>query len=505
MNLSVSLDCVLLDIGGTLVQEAPAGTAVADLTPRLLAHVREDLTALAAELPLAAVTNTAVMSEADVRSLLAPVGIDHLLAAVITSADVGIAKPDPTPVRVALARLGLTDPRRAVLVGDLDTDRAAAEAAGCGFAPVAADGVLAAVHRWMHENAGRRFTAARSELRPPSPEAAEEALALHGILTKPAGALGRLEVLGTRLAGMAGLCPPPAPRPAAVVVFAADHGVVDEGVTPWPREVTAQMLANFGSGGAAVNVLARQQGIEVIVVDVGVATGSPPSGVVSRRIAGGTRNLAHGPAMTTVEVLQALDVGAEIAQRLAADGTKCLITGDMGIGNTTASAALLCALTGRSATEVTGRGTGIDDERLALKTAIVTAAASRCAGREPLETLAEVGGLEIAALAGFVIAGAGAGVPVILDGVITVAAAVVADALAPGVRDWCIAGHRSTEPGASVGLAYLGLEGLLDLGLRLGEGTGGVLAHGLVEASARVLAEMATFEGAAVTRPPTTA
>ena len=502
MNLAASLDCVLLDIGGTLVQEAPAGTAVADLTPRLLPRVAEDLAALAAHLPLAAVTNTAVMSEADVRGLLARVGIDHLLTAVVTSADVGIAKPDPAPVLAALRRLGLTDPRRAVLVGDLATDRLAAEGAGCGYAMVGADGVLAAVERWIGENAGRRFESARLAIGTPAAPAAAEALALHGKLTKPAGALGRLEAVGVRLAAMAGHSPPPIPRPATVVVFAADHGVVAEGVTPWPQEVTAQMVANFVDGGAAINVLARQSDIDVVVVDVGVA--GPATGAVNRRISAGTDNLAKAAAMSPVQVRQALDVGAEIAQHVIDAGSRCLITGDMGIGNTTSSAALLCAFTQSPAPEVTGRGTGIDDARLALKTDIVGAAATRCSALGPLETLAEVGGLEIAALAGFITAGAAAGVPVILDGVITVAAAVVAEALAPGVREWCLAGHCSTEPGAAVGLRHLELEPLLDLGLRLGEGTGGVLAHSLVEAAALVLSEMATFDGAAVTRPEKT-
>lgn len=505
MNLAASLDCVLLDIGGTLVQEAAAGTAVAHLTPQLLPGVAQDLAALAAELPLAAVTNTAVMSEADVRGLLAQVDIDGLLDAVVTSADVGVAKPDPAPVLVALARLGVTDPARAVLVGDLDTDRLAAEAAGCGFALVGPDGVRAAIHRWVAADAGRRFDAARAAVRPPANRFAAEAERLHATLTKPPGALGRLETLGIRLSAMAGACPPPVPRPAAVVVFAADHGVVDEGVTPWPREVTAQMVANFAAGGAAVNVLARQVGIDVVVVDVGIASPRAAPGLLNRRVASGTRNLKLGPAMTSTEVRQALDVGAEVAQRLTAAGTRCLITGDMGIGNTTASAALVSAFTRTPGAEVTGRGTGIDDARLAVKTTIVENAAGRCASLSPLDTLAEIGGLEIAALAGFMVAGAAAGVPVILDGVITAAAALAAEALAPGVKEWFVAGHCSTEPGARVALDHLGLDPLLDLGLRLGEGTGGVLAHSLVEAAARVLSEMATFDAASVSGPVETA
>jgi len=243
-----------------------------------------------------------------------------------------------------------------------------------------------------------------------------------------------------------------------------------------------------------------------VVVDVGVATpfdaasrqpGAPA--LRRRKVAPGTADLSQGPAMTRTEALLALDVGVETAEQAVADGARCLITGDMGIGNTTASAALIAAFTGRSAAEVTGRGAGADDEVLARKVEVVEAAVERLpATAGPLARLAEVGGLEIAALAGFLIGGAAAGVPVIVDGVIATAAAVVAVALSPDTRGRLVAGHRSVEPGASVALAHLELEPLLDLDLRLGEGTGAVLALPLLQASARLLAEMATFDSAGV-------
>lgn len=324
--------------------------------------------------------------------------------------------------------------------------------------------------------------------------AAAEAARLHERLAKPRGALGRLEALGVRLAGMAGVCPPPVPEPAVVAVFAGDHGVVAEGVTPWPQAVTAQMVAAFAGGRAAVNVLAGHVGAEVLIVDVGVAGREGGSGVLDRKVRAGTRNLAVEPAMTEAEARSALDVGAQVAGQCAADGARCLVTGDMGIGNTTAASALVGAFTGRSAAAVTGRGTGIDDAGLARKVAVVERALVRAGKSEPLEVLAQLGGLEIAALAGFITGGAAARVPVLLDGLVAGAAALTASALAPGVERWCVAGHRSTEPGATAALEHLGLVPLLDLGMRLGEGTGALLALPLLQAAAKVLGEMGPLD-----------
>ena len=343
------------------------------------------------------------------------------------------------------------------------------------------------------------FGAALGSLTPLDQSSAAEAAALHDRLAKPRGALGRLEEVGVRLAAIAATCPPPVPEPVVVAVFAGDHGVLEEGVTPWPQEVTAQMVAAFCSGGAAVNVLARHAGADVVVVDVGVAAElAPAPGLLLRKVRRGTANLATGPAMTVDEAGQALDVGAEVAAHAVAGGARCLVTGDMGIGNTTASAALIAAHTGRPAARVTGRGTGIDDEAFARKVAVVDRAVAGLDG-DPLGVLAAVGGLEIAALAGFVVGGAAARVPVVVDGVVALAAVLTAAALAPASADYCFAGHRSTEPGAAAALDHLGLTPLLDLGMRLGEGTGACLAVPLVQAAAKVLREMATLDGAGVT------
>lgn len=321
------------------------------------------------------------------------------------------------------------------------------------------------------------------------------------LLTKPRGSLGRLESLGTQLAAIARTCPPPVPQHTTVCVFAGDHGVLAQGVSPWPAEVTAQMVANFCAGGAAVTVFARQAGADVLVTDVGVATPIPTDSprMLRRTIRPGTADLAAGPAMSRQEARAALDVGAEVAALAVDGGSQMLVTGEMGIGNTTPAAALIAALTGHAADEVTGRGTGIDDETLRRKTNIVRSAVARLdRGAAPLTVLAEVGGLEIAALAGLIVGGAAAGVPVLVDGVIAASAALVACAMVPEARDYLIAGHLSAEPGAAAALRHLRLEPLLDLGMRLGEGSGATLAIPLVQAAARVLSEMATFGEAQV-------
>jgi nicotinate-nucleotide--dimethylbenzimidazole phosphoribosyltransferase len=305
-------------------------------------------------------------------------------------------------------------------------------------------------------------------------------------LAKPPGSLGRLEDLADRLCEIAGVCPPPPASPVLVAVFAGDHGVLAQGVSPWPQEITAAMVRTFALGGAAVNVLARQVGAEVVVVDIGVA--SPVEGALDRNVRRGTADLSQGPAMTPAEAQRAFDVGHDIA---ASSDAGLLVTGDMGIGNTTPSAAIICALTGRSADEITGRGTGIDDATLELKTRIVADAAARVHDADPMTVLAEVGGLEIAAIAGFI---AGARAPVVVDGVIALAGLLVAASLDPTVTDRVIAGHRSTEPGATAVLEHLKLEPLLDLGMRLGEGTGALLAVPIVQAAARLITEMATID-----------
>ena len=312
-------------------------------------------------------------------------------------------------------------------------------------------------------------------------------------LTKPAGSMGRLESLGSRLAGMYAVCPPPIPEPAVVAVFAGDHGVHAQGVSPWPQEVTVQMVANVAAGGAVVNALARQVGASVCVIDVGVAGALPPGvDAVGARIVDGTADFTTGPALTREQAEAAVLVGAQTADRLIDEGARLLVTGDLGIGNTTASAALIAVFAGADPGAVTGPGAGSDARMLAHKIAVIRAGIERHQPdpADPIGVLAAFGGAEHAALAGFL--------PAITPSRITGAAALAAAALCPGVTAYLLAGHRSTEPGATAALATLRLEPILDLGMRLGEGSGGVLAVPVVQAAARLLREVATFDSAGV-------
>ena len=345
-------------------------------------------------------------------------------------------------------------------------------------------------------------------IRPLDAKALGEAWDRQKRMTKPAGSLGMLEIISAQLCGLSRKCPPPIPEPACVAVFAGDHGVHAQGVTHWPQEVTAQMVANFLAGGAVVNAFAAQLGAEVCVVDVGVASELPPAidsgrttGLLPRKVRPGTADMTVEPAMTREEALRAIEVGIETARDLVAAGNKALVTGDMGIANTTAAAALICVFTGEDPSVVTGRGTGIDDETHARKIAVVREALAlhRPDAADPIGVLAAVGGLEHAALAGFLLGAASLRTPVILDGVIAGSAALVAKAIAPEVLAACVAGHRSAEPGHKAALAKLGLRPLIDLDLRLGEGTGALLALPLVQSAARAMHDVATFDSAGVT------
>ncbi|MGW0374710.1 nicotinate-nucleotide--dimethylbenzimidazole phosphoribosyltransferase, partial [Streptomyces coeruleorubidus] len=341
-----------------------------------------------------------------------------------------------------------------------------------------------------------------AQIRPLDAKALGEAWERQKRMTKPAGALGMLEIISAQLSGLSRQCPPPIPEPAAVAIFAGDHGVHGQGVTPWPQEVTAQMVANFLGGGAVCNAFATQVGAEVCIVDVGVAADLPATpGLLPRKVRAGTSDMTTGPAMTREEAKQAIEVGIDTARDLVAAGNKALLTGEMGIANTTASAALISVFTGADPAEVTGRGTGINDETLARKTEVVRRALElhQPDPADPVGVLAAIGGFEHAAIVGLLLGGASLRTPVILDGVSAGAAALVARAIAPEVLAACIAGHRSAEPGHVAALNKLGLRPLVDLDLRLGEGTGALLALPLVQSTARAMHEVATFDSAGVT------
>ena len=331
--------------------------------------------------------------------------------------------------------------------------------------------------------------------------AMQQALARQRRLTKPAGSLGVLEDVSIRLAGMTGRLDPPL-RDAVVFTLAADHGVSAEGVSAYPREVTAQMVLNFLRGGAAINVLARHAEARVVVADLGVDSELPPDPRLRMlKIRRGTASITHGPAMTVDEAMRAIDAGRGLVREELRGGLDVAVTGDMGIGNTTASAALICALTALDPAQVVGRGTGVDDAGLERKLRAVRQALQvngAAIARGPLEALAAVGGLEIAGLVGVIVEAAEHRKPVLIDGFISTAAALAAAALAPGVIGYMIASHQSQERGHGAALERLGLRPLLDLDLRLGEGTGAVLALPVVRAAVYLINEMATFDEAGV-------
>jgi nicotinate-nucleotide--dimethylbenzimidazole phosphoribosyltransferase len=320
------------------------------------------------------------------------------------------------------------------------------------------------------------------------------------MLTKPQGSLGRLEDVSIQLAGIQGR-PIPRIKEKAVIVMAGDHGIIEEKFHNWPQEVTGQMILNFLGGGAAINVLCRHVGARVVVVDMGVAsTLKPDPRLVSRKIARGTGNMAVGPAMSRAQAIEAVETGIEVITEEIGKGLDLMATGDMGIGNTSPSAAICSVITGRSVAEVTGRGTGLNDDQLNRKIDAIqkAIALNRPDPRDPLDVLTKVGGFEIAGLAGVILGAAARHVGVVIDGFISGTAALLATALCPQVKDYLFAGHLSVEPGHRIMLDHMGFTPLLCLDMRLGEGTGAALAMNLIEASARILAEMATFAQASV-------
>ena len=339
-----------------------------------------------------------------------------------------------------------------------------------------------------------------SMIEPLDEAAMAAALARQDQLTKPRGSLGRLEALSIQLAGIYAQPLPRVQRPV-VVTMAGDHGVVAEGVSAYPQEVTPQMVLNFLHGGAAINVLARHVGAEVVIVDMGVAADLPSHpGLVDRKVAPGTENLTAGPAMTRQQALQALEAGATVAEAQLDRGMDMLGLGEMGIGNTTPSTAIAAVLTGRPPAEIAGRGTGVDDQGLerkvdALDRALVINQPDPSDG---LDVLAKIGGFEIGGIAGAMVAAAAHRCPVMVDGFISTAAATIAVPLAPQARPYLIASHRSRERGHYAMLEWLELEPLLDLDMRLGEGTGSALGFSLAQAACKVLREMATFQEAGV-------
>jgi len=347
---------------------------------------------------------------------------------------------------------------------------------------------------------GASFFAHVASIASLAPEWRTRAVARLNSLTKPLGSLGRLEEVATRLVEIRQEARPRFPK-KAIFTLAADHGVTDEGVSAYPKAVTQQMVLNFLAGGAAINVLSRHVGTEVVVVDIGVDGDlGEARGLVHAKVRRGTRNMVREPAMNEAELHAALDVGIQLADWAAKQGHTLIGTGEMGIGNTTAASAITAGLTGRPVALVTGRGTGLDAAGLSRKVEVIERAleVNRPHAAEPLDVLRKVGGLEIAGLTGLIVGAAARRIPVVVDGFISTAAGAIACELEPKVREYIFAGHRSSEPGHAALLEIIGDAPLLDLQMRLGEGTGAALAMNLIDAAAKILDEMATFSSAGV-------
>lgn len=482
-------DCILFDLGNTLIRQANPGTPYSDLQIELLPGVQDLLAALYGHVQMGIVSNTQTITGDQIRERLSQAGIEHFFAVVVATGELGVHKPDRRPIDSAIAALA-ADPSRSLYVGDIETDLQAATAAGLAFAYTGPN-IYQALHQYSLHSASALDRALYSPLNFSQPHADHVLREFDG-LAKPVGSLGQIEKIVAQIAGISHSYGPSI-DPAAVAVFAGDHGVAsDDAVTPWPQQITGLMLEVMGQGRAAVSVIAQSVDVYCQYLNVGALNDSESINVRNERVIDGTQDFRLGEAMLREQVIAAMLVGAETAERLVAGGSRSLCTGELGIGNTTSSAILIAHYLQLEAIEVTGRGSGIDDRTFASKLAVVDDLIEKTQSTsDPIELLAHVGGSEIAALVGYMLRGATLQVPVILDGLITVAAAVVAHCIRPEVQQFLIAAHRSSEPAATLALNFLDLEPLLDLELRLGEGTGAVLSVPIIRSGCNVLARMA--------------
>jgi nicotinate-nucleotide--dimethylbenzimidazole phosphoribosyltransferase len=482
-------DCVLFDLGNTLIAQENPGIPYEDLKVQLLPGVQQLLDELLGKVKLGIVSNTKTITAADIQTKLASVGLDKYFQCIIATAEFGTHKPDPAPITAAIEQLQST-PDRTLYVGDIETDKQAALAAGAHFA-YAGPHLYESIKQYvLHSDSA--FDRAINTRPTFSQEHFDAVQKEFDGLAKPVGSLGKLETTAAQIAGITHSHTPTV-DPAAIALFGADHGIAaDDSVTPWPQAITGMMLEVMGDNKAAVSVLADVADVYVQIINVGAIADSKSPQVRNERVASGTADIRTGAAMDDAVVRAALEVGAQTAERLIAGGSRCLITGEVGIANTTPSAALIAHFTQTTAEQVTGRGSGIDDQTYARKVEIVANLITKTKNeKDPINTLAQIGGIEIAALTGYVLRAASLQVPVVLDGVITLAAATVAKAINPDINQFLIAGHSSSEPGSQIAITHLQLQPILDLDLRLGEGTGALLAIPIIRSACQALARMA--------------
>ena len=482
-------DCVLFDLGNTLIAQENPGTPYQDLKVQVLPGVQQLLDELNGKVKLGIVSNTKTIMAADIQAKLGTVGLDKYFQCIIATAEFGTHKPYPAPITAAIERLQCTA-GRTLYVGDIETDKQAAVSAGAHFA-YAGPNLYESIKQYiLHSDSA--FDRAMNTRPTFSKEHFEAVRKEFNGLAKPVGSLGKLETIAAQIAGITHSYTPTV-DPAVVALFGADHGIAaDDSVTPWPQAITGMMLEVMGDNKAAVSVLADVSDVYVQIINVGAMADSKSPNVRNERVASGTQDIRTSDAMSEEVVRAALEVGAQTAERLIAGGSRCLVTGEVGIANTTPSAALIAHFTQTTAEQVTGRGSGIDDDTYIRKVAIVTQLISKTKNEKDLtKTLAQIGGIEIAALVGYILRATSLQVPVVLDGVITLAAAVVAKAINPEIDHCLIAGHSSSEPGSRIAIAHLELQPILDLELRLGEGTGALLSIPIIRASCQAISRMA--------------
>ena len=487
--IKARFDCVLLDLGNTLIKQENPGVPYESLAVELLPGVEQLLKELHGQVKLGIVSNTQTITAADIKKKLATVGIDQFFDVVIATGELGIHKPDPAPIRSAIKALD-AKAERSIYIGDVETDLQAAHAAGAAFAYTGPD-VYKTVHQYLLHSDSALDRALHTQPTFSHSHAAVVQKEFDG-LAKPVGSLGKLEKVAAQIAGITHSNTPTF-DPAAIAVFGGDHGIAaDDSVTPWPQAITGMMLEVMGDNKAAVSVLADVVDVYCQYINVGGISDSKSRAVRNERVKSGTQDIRTANAMTREEVIDAMNVGAQTAERLIAGGSRSLCTGEVGIGNTTPSAALIAHFAKASAKEVTGRGSGIDDETYWRKLEIVEQLITKTGTTtDPIDVLAQIGGLEIAALTGYILRATSLQVPVVLDGVITLAAATVAEELKPKTTEFLIAAHSSSEPGSKIALKYLGLNPLLDLDLRLGEGTGALLSIPIIRSACQALSRMA--------------
>ena len=482
-------DCVLFDLGNTLIAQENPGTPYESLAVKVLPGVQELLDQLHNSVKLGIVSNTKTITAAEIQAKLSTVGLDTYFQTIIATAEFGIHKPDPAPITAAIDQLQSTADRT-LYIGDIETDRQAAISAGAHFAYTGPN-LFESIKQYLRHSQSA-FDRAINTHPDFSKEHYNAVLKEFDGLAKPVGSLGKLESIAAQIAGITHSHTPTI-DPAAIALFGADHGIaVDNSVTPWPQAITAQMLEVMGGGQAAVSVLAEVADVYVEIINVGAIVDSKSTNVRNERVASGTQDIRNTNAMSDTVARAALEAGARSAERLIAGGSRCLVTGEVGIGNTTPSAALIAQFTKTTAEQVTGRGSGIDDETYFRKKEIVANLIARAKNEnDPIKVLAGIGGIEIAALTGYILRATSLQVPVVLDGVITLAAALVAQAMNPESNQFLIAGHASSEPGSQIAITHLQLQPILDLDLRLGEGTGALLSVPIIRSACQTVSRMA--------------